>query len=202
VYITNSKDYLPNPRGIWINNNNIVECSIYFTIRHIFEHTWVNHNDQFLIPNIYYKNDIEFCNDCLIYTLLHTKNAIQSRYGINHWIPYAEKQVDAKEKFESNFMSELLKRKTFSPEAQTVLNAGCELWKYYHTKIENDKTAAVNASFYDIREYFQGRNENGTMKAKSDDETYNALIKTLREKHKKFAKKIEPKIYKYGFLKE
>jgi hypothetical protein len=67
--------------------------------------------------------------------------------------------------------------------------------------IKNDKTASVNASFYDIREYFQGRNESGTMNTKSDDETYNALIKNLREKHKKLAKKIEPKIYKYGFLK-
>jgi hypothetical protein len=40
------------------------------------------------------------------------------------------------------------------------------------------------------------------MNTKSDDETYNAHIKNLREKHKKLAKKIEPKIYKYGFLKK
>ena len=39
------------------------------------------------------------------------------------------------------------------------------------------------------------------MKTKSGDETYNTLIKTLREKLKKLGKKIEPKVYKYGFLK-
>jgi hypothetical protein len=134
--------------------------------------------------------------------LFHGQNRFSSKDGINHWIPYAEKEVNAKEKFESNFMSEFLKDKPFSPEAQAVFDAGRELWKYYHTKIKNDKTASVNASFYDIREYFQGRNESGTMNTKSDDESYNALIKDLRGKHKKLAKKIEPKIYKYGFLKE
>ncbi|MDR2485362.1 MAG: hypothetical protein LBD55_08205, partial [Treponema sp.] len=80
--------------------------------------------------------------------------------------------------------------------------AGRELWKYYHGKIKTNRTAPVNASFYDIREFFQGRKESGTMNAKSEDETYNALIKTLREALKVLAKKIEPKVYEYGFLRE
>jgi hypothetical protein len=113
-----------------------------------------------------------------------------------------ENQVGAKEKFASNFMSKYLKGKTFSPEAQIVLDAGLDLWKYYHAKIKNNKTAPVNASCYDIREFFQGRKESGTMNAKSDDETYNALIKNLREAQKTLANKIAPKIYEYGFLKE
>jgi hypothetical protein len=33
------------------------------------------------------------------------------------------------------------------------------------------------------------------------DETYNKIIKTLRNKVKLLAQKIEPKIYEYGFLK-
>jgi hypothetical protein len=123
--------------------------------------------------------------------------------GVNHWIPFTEKQVGAKEKFESNFMSKFLKDKTFSPEATAVLDEGRELWRYYHVKIKTNNPASVNASFYDIREFFQGRKENtGTMNTKSEDETYNALIKTLREKQKTLAKKIEPKIYEYGFLRE
>lgn len=60
----------------------------------------------------------------------------------------------------------------------------------------------VNASMYDIREYFQGRNDKGKMNNKSDDETYMALITALRDKLKLLAKKIEPKVYEYGFLKE
>lgn len=49
--------------------------------------------------------------------------------------------------------------------------------------------------------YFQGRNEQGKMNSKSDDEIYMNLITDLRIKLKLLAKKIEPKIYEYGFLK-
>jgi hypothetical protein len=60
----------------------------------------------------------------------------------------------------------------------------------------------VNASFYDIREFFQGRNEKGTMKPKSDDETYNTLLAALRDNLRLLSEKIRPKVYEYGFLKE
>ena len=38
------------------------------------------------------------------------------------------------------------------------------------------------------------------MNNKSIDEEYNKLIKNLRDKMDILAKKIEPKIYEYGFL--
>ncbi|MHB9295063.1 hypothetical protein PilKf_00796 [Pillotina sp. SPG140] len=205
-----------NNQGVWISTmkpkgggshfgiskKNLMEITIYFSIRQSFEHTWTNHNDQFLYPNDGYKTDAEFHNDCLIYTLFHGKNNIQSKHGLNHWIPFTEKDVDAKEKFESNFMSYYLKGKTLSAEAHAVLDAGKELWTYYHAKIKNNKTASVNASFYDIREFFQGRNEKGTMKTTSDDETYNTLIADLRGSLHALSEKIKPKVYEYGFLKE
>jgi len=75
------------------------------------------------------------------------------------------------------------------------------MWKYYHSVIKDNRTAPVDASFYDIREHFQGRSPKGQMNTKSADTQYNELIKALREKLKKLGKKIEPKIYKYGFLK-
>jgi hypothetical protein len=72
------------------------------------------------------------------------------------------------------------------------------LWRYYHSQPKAD----ANASFYDIREHFQGRNDKGTMKTKSTDAQYNELIGILRERLKVLAKKIEPKVYEYGFLLE
>ena len=89
----------------------------------------------------------------------------------------------------------------FSKEAQDVFNAGLELWKYYHANANNIKYNA-NASLYDIKEYFQGRNEKGKMNNKSKDEEYNKLIGNLRYNLGILAKKIEPKIYEYGFLRE
>jgi hypothetical protein len=59
----------------------------------------------------------------------------------------------------------------------------------------------VNASLYDIREHFQGRNASGKMNNKSEDAHYMQLIGDLRDKLKLLAKKIEPKVYEYGFLK-
>jgi hypothetical protein len=57
-----------------------------------------------------------------------------------------------------------------------------------------------NASLYDIREYFQGRNEAGKMNNKSTNEEYSKLIAKLRDKLKLLAVKIQPKVYEYGFL--
>jgi hypothetical protein len=99
--------------------------------------------------------------------------------------------------FEQHEDTFCLKRE-FSTEATNVFNAGRELWKYYHAQPKCD----VNASLYDIREYFQGRNDKGKMNNKSNDEKYNELIGNLREKLKILAKKIEPKVYEYGFLME
>ena len=86
----------------------------------------------------------------------------------------------------------------FSPEATLVFNAGRELWKYYHSQNEVN----VNASLYDIREYFQGRNDKVRMNSRSRDSTYLELICELRNKLNILADKIKPKIYEYEFLKE
>jgi hypothetical protein len=193
---------MANPRGIEITMNNLIETSIYFTVRHIFEHTWINHNDQFLFPNDNYKNDNDFNTNCIIYTLFHGKNNILSHYGVNHWIPFTAQEVGASDNFKSSFMSDFIKGKTFSPEAREVLNSGRELWAYYHSKIAGHRNAKTDASFYDIREFFQGRSATGTMKQKSNDETYNALIKDLRQKLSILAENIKPKVYEYGFLLE
>ena len=81
--------------------------------------------------------------------------------------------------------------------ARAVLDAGRELWRYYHAQ----PGANPNASYYDIRAHFQGCKPNGTMNATSADATYSALLANLRSAHKALAAQIEPKVYEYGFLK-
>jgi hypothetical protein len=99
-------------------------------------------------------------------------------------------------------MTDFLKDCPLSVEAQAVMEAGLVLWRYYHKAIKNNRQASVNASFYDIRAFFQGRDEKGRMNNKSGDETYNGLIGELRERLKGLNAKIVPKVYEYGFLKE
>jgi hypothetical protein len=214
-----------------ITIDNLIESCIYFAVRKIIPADWLNDRDQFLYPNDGWKNDDEFQNDCLAYTLFN--NNIQSKYGANHWIPFTEYQVGAQDKFDSNFMTDFIagkekfsgvsepdlfyyaaggsggggggyrqsgyvpKERKFSPSAEAVFVAGQKLWKYYHSQ----ENAPVNASLYDIREYFQGRNDKGKMNNRSDDEKYNELMGGLRETLQMPAKKIEPKVYEYGFLK-
>ena len=58
----------------------------------------------------------------------------------------------------------------------------------------------MNASFYEIREYFQKRNNKGIMNITSEDEYYNNLLSILRQSLKILANKIELKTYEYEFL--
>jgi hypothetical protein len=204
-----------------------METSIYLTVRKVIPATWLNDRDQFLYPNEKWETDVEFQNDCLTYAIFN--NNISVKEGVNHWIPFAESEVDARAEFESHFMISFLsgkivhnaytdlfshledeekkhqkfnwqkgRKREFSVEAQAVFDAGRELWKYYHTQ----KNISVNASLYDIREYFQGRGDSGKMNNRSEDETYNEFIESLRINLKRLAKKIEPEIYEYGFLKK
>jgi hypothetical protein len=215
INILNTKNQLALIRGIEIYDNNLIECCICFAVRKCIDATWLNDRDQFLYPKKGWQTDTEFQNDCLTYTLF--SNNIQLKYGINHWIPFAEQEINSREKFESNFMINFIKGKhkqeesndlffkqklrnyelEFSEEATAVFDAGRELWKYYHLQPDCN----VNAALYDIRENFQGRNEKGKMNNKSEDETYMRLITALRIKLKLLAKKIEPKVYDYEFLK-
>jgi hypothetical protein len=204
-----------------ITQDNLIQSCIYFAVRKVIPADWLNDRDQFLYPNDGWQSDTEFQNDCLCYTLFN--NNIQSKYGINNWIPFTESEVNARDKFASNFMTDFIagKRRSvlntpnsndlfannegilntpllFSAEAATVFDAGRELWRYYHSKLDVN----VNAALYDIREYFQGRNDKGKMNATSNDEKYTALIAELRSSLRELARKIEPKVYEYGFLRE
>lgn len=219
VYILNTKEQLPNPRGIWINKDNLIPVSIYFSVRKAIDANWLNDRDQFLNPKDNWQTDKEFQNDCLAFTLFN--NNIQVKFGVNHWIPFTESEVDSKEKFESNFMSDFIKGKIkseqqadslfgntktnlfdinkprqFSTEATAVFNAGLELWKHYHSQ----ENVNVNSSLYDIKLHFQGRNDKGRMNARSTDEKYTELIGNLRQKLNLLSHKIAPRVYEYEFL--
>ena len=216
---TNDKSH-----SIYIDKNNLIFTSIFFTIRWVIEATWKNDRRQYEIPTDSWQTDTEFQNDCLAYTLFHGQNRISSKEDINHWIPFTEQEVDAPERFASNFITDFIKGKikpteeeehqkifnqdnlnlipsaplVFSSEAQAIFDAGRELWRYY-MKQENSNP---NASLYDIREHFQGRNDKGKMNNNSNDETYTQLIGKLREALKVLAEKITPKVFEYGFLRK
>ena len=85
----------------------------------------------------------------------------------------------------------------FSNATLSVMNAGREVWRYYMQQ----PNINVNASLYDIKAYFKGRDAKGRMNATSPDEHFNTLMEDLRIALQDLAKKIEAKVYEYGFLK-
>ncbi len=202
-----------------ITEKNLIERCIYLAVRQCINSTWLNDRDQFLYPKDTWKEDFEFQSDCLAFTLFHGQNKISMVGGTNHFIPFTEEEVGAKERFDSHFMTDYISGKNrptpkadlftegsensekaqpivFSAEATAVMDAGRELWRYYHSF----RAAKPNAAFYDIRLHFQGTNAKGNMNPDSTDEEYTHLIKNLRTCLKTLAKKIEPKVYEHGFL--
>ena len=71
---------------------------------------------------------------------------------------------------------------------------------YYHS--ENNPELNVNASLYEIREYYRGRTGKGRLMSKSDDEEFQKLDDDSKSALKVLAEKIVPKVYQYGFLKK
>lgn len=242
---------------------NLIPCAVFFAIRHCIKATWINDRDQFLAPNKKWEKDSEFQNDCLAFMLFHTQNKITAKEGINHFIPFSEREIHAQEAFASHFMRDFINGKIkqdstkqttkpslaskgkqsvpakpsrsrakeaihqnqaslfhsepdtrfiptkpldFSKEAKEVLEAGKELFKHYHTQAKDLKNYEPNASLYDIKAHFQGFSDTGKNKMKMNppqrakDEAYKERLSTLNSALKNLAKKIESKVYNYGFL--
>ena len=222
--ILNSNGSWSNATKYALGADTLIPLCLYFAIRFCIVADWLNDRDQFLYPKDGWETDAEFQTNCLAFTLFHTQNRITAKDGSNHFIPFTEQEVNAQSRFESHFMTDFMAGKLFHPlthqskttlqalaeeksfipseplvfsaEATAVFDAGRELWRYYHSQ----PRANPNASYYDIRVHFQGRNDKGKMNAKSIDETYNLLLSNLKEAMEQLRLQIVPKVYEYGFL--
>ncbi|GAA7838870.1 hypothetical protein HpBT0282_14440 [Helicobacter pylori] len=223
-------NYLQNHKGTShlhyekLTPTNLLIGAIYFSIRHCIKATWQNDRDQFYAPyDDAFQDDSEFKNNCLIFMLFHTQNRITTTQGTNHFIPFSETEVNAKERYSSHALLDFLKGKIkeegdslflnakkenkpleFSQSASRVFDAGREIYRHYHTQDSTTPHYNANASLYDIKEFFQGRNAQGKLNlpAKAKDGYYKQLYANLQDALKDLAKEIQPKVYEYGFLRE
>ncbi|WQV45797.1 hypothetical protein KVK85_07395 [Helicobacter pylori] len=225
-------NYLQNHKGTShlhyenLTLTNLLIGAIYFSIRHCIKATWQNDRDQFYAPyDDTWQDDSEFKNNCLAFMLFHTQNRITTAQGTNHFIPFSEDEVDPKERYLSHALLDFLKGEIkepkksdslflnakkenkplkFSPSTSKVFDAGREIYRYYHTQDFANRPYNANASLYDIKEFFQGRNKQGRLNSptKAKDEYYKQLYANLQYALKDLAKEIQPKVYEYGFLRE
>lgn len=140
---------------------------------------------------------------------------------MNYWQPFTEDELGINNELPNHFMTDYISGKkrpvriygnlfgneeenkeplVFSKEATAVFDAGRELWRYYHQQPDAD----LNASYYDIRRYFQGtkldKKGKEVMNSTSEDEVYTRLHSALRQTHRKLSEKIADKVYEHGFL--
>lgn len=193
--------------GFYITPDNLWQSAVIFSVRQLVKHTWINHNDQFLQPSQLLSE--EFKTDSLIWTLFNGKNLTASANDlewnekkwsiVNHFIPFTEVEVNAPERFESDFMVRYLADKKLSAEAEAVLEEGKKLWQAYfsytdvHTVREELKLNRPDVGWYQVRKALQARNASGDSQPVS--------FKAFEEAYKLLTEKLRPQVYELGFLK-
>ena len=206
--ITSSTFTGGNGGGLFIISSNIWKCAIVFSVRLLIKHNWINHNDQFLQPNM--DLSVEFKNDCLVWMLFHGKNLTASANDldwngkkwsiVNHFIPYTEEEVGAPDRFESDFMVQYLRDKKLSSEAKAVLDEGRKLWRAYfaHTDVravrDELKLNRPDVGWYQVRKALEARNKSGDFPVVSFE-----MFKTAYEV---LIDKLRPMVYDLGFLRK
>lgn len=200
--------------GLFVTPENLWKCAVLFTVQKIIPHTWINHNDQFLQPNSELSD--EFKSDCLVWMIFNGKNLTAGADNLvwdnrewsitNHFIPYTEDEVNAPDRFESDFMVRYIEKlphlsgtdSPFSCEARAVLEEGKKLWRAYFSATDERavrdkyKLNRSDAGWYQIRGALKSRSESGDFPPVSFS-AFETAYRTLTEK-------LRPLVFKYGFL--
>lgn len=193
--------------GIFINAENLWQAAVVFSVRSLIKPTWLNDRDQFLQP-IKPLLD-EFKDDCLVWMLFNGSNLTASANDlhwngkqwsiVNHFIPYTENEVNAPDRFESDFMVQYLSDKTLSEEAIIVLETGKVLWQAYFAHIDvrtvrdELKLNRPDVGWYQIRKALEARNASGDFIPVS--------IRPFQIAYNALSEKLQPQVYELGFLK-
>jgi hypothetical protein len=192
---------------IFITTNNLWQIAVLYSVRLLIKHTWLNNADQFLQSRKTLSE--EFKSDYLLWMLFNGKNLTVSANDlewnnkkwsiVNHFIPFTEEEVNAPDRFESDFMVQYMADKIFSTEAKEVLEASKKLWQAYfantdvHTVRDELKLNRVDVGWYQIRKALQARNESGDFTPVS--------FKPFEDAYKTLSEKLQPQVYELGFLK-
>lgn len=195
-----------NGGGVYLNDKNLWQAAIVFSVRRLIKPTWLNDRDQFLQPTEPLSE--EFKNDCLIWMLFNGSNLSASANDlewndkqwsiVNHFIPFTEQEVNAPERFESDFMVQYLKGKKLSPEAKAVMDEGKTLWQAYFSQTDvrtvrdELKLNRSDVGWYQVRKALEARNKDG-MNIAVDFSKFKSAYEALSDK-------LRPMVYELGFL--
>lgn len=204
----NDREQFLYPNDEWVKDNAFLSDCIIYTLFHTQNRISCQHGTNHWIP--FTEDEVgaqEAFDSHFMSNFLHGKAAVSDKETKSLKVVPMEQDMFATEPLAAAKIQapiadekEFVPLENLTPEAKAVMDAGRELWRYYHQQPD----ANPNASLYDIRLHFQDCKTTKTgkvqMNTDSKDEQYTALITKLRHCLKELAKGIEPKVYEYGFL--
>jgi len=192
--------------------DNFEDAMVVHAVRRVPKATWLNDRDQFLQPNKALSR--EFITDCAVWNLFGNSNATATLKDVvyegttyqvhNHFFPFLPKEVKQWKISDSDITMSLataqdtyvaawLASQTLSPEAQTLLQAGKELYKTYLACLNQMRTPKFKIHTWDAG-WWQIRNTIADVHLEKEAfEAIKILHNTLKEK-------LLPEIGKYGFI--
>lgn len=204
--------------GAWsVTPDNFEHSMVIFAVKKSTKQYWYNDRDQFMQPNCELPQD--FVNDCVVYSLFHSANQTVSlqhvkykgkEYNIpNHLFPFLITEVKKWKCSDPDITSGIsadsdrfaalwLQNKTFTQEAQQVIDAAREMYKEFY-----EKSALLNTNKYNVGAWDAGLYQ---IKACLTDEEYNldndysSFTTALKNAMKVLEAKIDTEKYFYGFI--
>jgi len=204
----NDRDQFLCPSSEWVKDKSFLSDCIIYTLFHTQNRISCQHGTNHWIP--FTEEEVgaqEAFDSHFMSNFLHGKvSAVDMETAKVKVVPVEQDMFAAEPLAAAKIQAPSADEKDFIPsehlttEAKAVMDAGRELWRYYHRQPD----AIPNASLYDIRLHFQGFKTTNTgkvqMNTESNDGHYTELITELRMALKALAQSIEPKVYRYGFL--
>ena len=201
--------------GYSITESNWKPATVAFSVRMSQKVNWETDNDVFYLP--YCDVNEEFINDCIVFSLVcdgnYTSsiksfdyNGVQTRIKCNVF-PFTHAEVkswecyldditeDLEKDTDDRFYARKMKEMTFSDEAQDVIEAMRNLYKYFFLHCHEGDYDRWEVHNWDVGVY-QVKNLVKGMKTQDGK----ILLKTLSTAKEKLRAKIDQQSHVYGFV--
>lgn len=195
-----------------VTPDNFDQAVVVHAARKIPQATWLNDRDQLMAPTKELSE--EFITDCAVWSLFADSNQTAALKDVvyegttyqihNHFFPFAVSELkkwqiadsDIRQTLlfaEDRFVCKWLSAHKLSPEAQTLLSKGKEIYRFYFENLNQLRTNKFKIETWDAG-WYQIR-----MALKNADLAADKMIE-LKELHRALRAKLLPQLYEYGIL--
>lgn len=203
--------------GISLTPSNYDKCVALFSARKVIENSWINSQDEYLVPNTEHPKYQEFANDSIVYSLF---SAFSQQSSLRQ-VEYKGKLWDIKNEFFFMSKEDVISLANENGFDFTYNDAKVSSERYVYTKLQGvelsaeakavlDKAIELTKKSFKYRELFN--EEHSEYQIMNWDASYYQLkamwkefmpneLKEFNELFKALADKMRPMVYELGFLK-